>query len=118
MESAPVTIRQGYDDGDVEYVRKDSIKKAAHAGPESIVRTYSAGVHIGEVVSVEGTSVVLKNARRLWKWAGALTLNEVSSLGINRTESKISRHVESICLLQAIEIIPVVEGIDLTTTEK
>ena len=115
MEDAPITITQGYDDGVVEYVRKDSIAPVSH-GPESIVRTYSAGVHIGEVVSVEGTDVTLRNARRLWTWAGAFTLHEVSTLGVNRSESKISRPVVSIRLLQAIEIIPVVDGVDLSTT--
>ena len=31
-----------------------------------IVRTYSAGVHAGIMVSRNGKEVVLKNARRLW----------------------------------------------------
>jgi hypothetical protein len=30
-----------------DFVRKDSITATAKRGPESIVRTYSAGVHIG-----------------------------------------------------------------------
>lgn len=38
---------------------------------EVIVRTYSAGVHVGELVSHKGTEVTLKNARRIWKWVGA-----------------------------------------------
>ena len=36
-----------------------------------IVRTYSAGVFAGELVSRKGKEVVIKNARRLWYWTGA-----------------------------------------------
>lgn len=71
-----------------------------------LVRTYSAGVHFGELVSHEGTEVVLLNARRLWKWSGANTLNEVSQDGVDLSESKISKRVPSITLTEAIEIIP------------
>jgi hypothetical protein len=50
-------------------------------GKMVIIRTYSAGVHFGELVSQEGKEVVLKNARRIWSWRGANTLNEVSLVG-------------------------------------
>ena len=84
---------------------------------EVIVRTYSAGVHIGTLQSREGKEVVLINARRLWSWAGAFTLNAVAIKGVNRKDSRISVPVASIILTEAIEIIPVSEGIDLSSTE-
>ena len=46
-----------------------------------IVRTYSAGVHFGELVSREGKEVVLQNAKRIWSWKGANTLHEIAVRG-------------------------------------
>jgi hypothetical protein len=74
-------------------------------GAECVVRTYSAGVHIGVLRSIEGTAVLLSNARRLWSWEGAFTLNEVATKGVGKG-SRISAPVEIILLTQAIEVIP------------
>jgi hypothetical protein len=82
-----------------------------------IVRTYSAGVHIGTLVSSEGTRVELANARRLWSWSGAFTLNAVATNGVDRGASRISVDVPRIILTEAVEIIPVSDGVDLSTTE-
>ena len=101
---------------DVEYVRKDS-SPTQELGDEVIVRTFSAGVHIGNLISENGTRVELANARRLWKWNGAFTLNEVASLGINRKESRICKIVPKIILTEAIEIIPIIKGVNLSPTE-
>ena len=76
---------------------------------EVLVRTYSAGVHIGTLQSREGREVTLTNARRLWNWSGAFTLNAVATKGVNRKNSRISVPVATIVLLEAIEIIPVTE---------
>jgi len=51
-------------------------------GRRCLIRTYSAGVHIGDVVSVNGMEIHLKNALRLWKWEGGLSLSAVASNGI------------------------------------
>ena len=92
------------------YVKKSSITQ----GPLSIIRTYSAGVHVGEVVGHDGTVVKLKNARRIWRWRGANTLNEIALYGVDRSEyTRISEIVSEITLTEAIEIIPVLEGVDL-----
>jgi hypothetical protein len=69
-----------------------------------IIRTFSAGVHVGTLKSRGGTEVVLNNARRLWYWEGAFTLNAVATDGIHR--GKLSPTVPEILLTQAIEIIP------------
>ena len=47
-----------------------------------IVRTYSAGVFAGEVESIDGKTVVIKNARRLWYWKGAASLSELAVRGV------------------------------------
>lgn len=69
-----------------------------------VVRTYSAGVHFGELVSRKGQEIVLKNARRLWNWTGANSLNEVAAHGV-ATGSKVSDPVSENTLTQAIEIL-------------
>ena len=107
----PVTISID----NVEYVRKDTMPKK---GPDSIVRTYGAGVHIGKLIKQDGQVVILKNARRLWSWSGAFTLNAVAVAGVSRKDSRISVPVPEIMLTTAIEIIPVAAGVDLSTTEK
>jgi len=72
----------------------------------TLVRTYSAGVHFGEVMTQDGRNVVLKNARRLWSWKGACSLSQVAIDGVNLNESKISVTVPTITLTEAIELIP------------
>lgn len=72
--------------------------------PFVIVRTYSAGVHVGELVSRKGKEVSLANARRVWSWKGANTLHEMSLRGVG-PGSRISEPVASIVLTEAIEVI-------------
>lgn len=70
-----------------------------------LVRTHSAGVHAGVLLESSGTAVLLKDARRLWRWKGANTLHEVSQDGVGQG-SRISKPVPLILLTQAIEVIP------------
>lgn len=83
-----------------------------------LIRTYSAGVHFGTFVSKEGQEVVLKDARRLWSWSGALSLSEVAMTGIKIADSKISVPVDEIVITQAIEIIKVNSKSNLPGNEK
>lgn len=99
------------------YIPADSIP-TLEPSDEVIIRTHSAGVHIGTLKCREGQEVILTNARRLWSWSGALSLNEVATNGVIRKDSKISANVPEITLLQAIEIIPVAKGVDLTPNRK
>lgn len=69
-----------------------------------IVRTYSAGVHYGELVERNGKEVRLANARRIWSWRGANTLHEVALHGVGKG-SRVSESVSAISLTEAIEII-------------
>jgi hypothetical protein len=74
-------------------------------GKYCVVRTYSAGVHVGTVASHSGREVRLTNARRIWSWCGANTLHEIANHGV-RAGSKVSEPVAEILLTEAIEIIP------------
>lgn len=67
-----------------------------------LVRTYSAGVHFGNLVERNGKDITLSNARRIWSWSGANTLNEIAIRG---ADGRISEAVECIELTEAIEVI-------------
>ena len=87
--------------------------KTTRKRPYVVVRTYSAGVHYGELISskhtASGKEVVLGNTRRLWMWKGAFSLNEVAENGI-QSGSKPSVAVSENTLTQAIEVIKVSPG--------
>ena len=73
-----------------------------------IVRTYSAGVFFGEIVSRKGQEVEMKNARRLWYWSGAATLSQLAVDGTsNPSVCKFPTAVPTIIVTQAIEILTV-----------
>lgn len=73
-------------------------------GKYCVIRTYSAGVHVGTVESANGTEVVLKDSRRIYNWTGAFTLSELSQNGI--TGGKIAVSLPLLALTEAVEIIP------------
>jgi len=74
-------------------------------GKYVVVRTYSAGVHVGVLKSRNGQEAVLTEAKRVWQWQGANTLHEVALNGVDKA-SKISEETPTVILTQAIEIIP------------
>jgi hypothetical protein len=79
-----------------------------------IIRTDSAGVHYGTLVSCKENNsghyaVTLESARRIWKWSGANCLSELATLGSSDHSScNFSIPVSSIKLM-AIEVIGVTE---------
>ena len=77
--------------------------------PFVVIRTYSAGVHCGYLVSRKGKEVKLSEARRVWRWYGANSLSQLAADGCAEN-SNISVPVSEIVLTEAIEIIS-------TTTE-
>lgn len=72
--------------------------------PYVVIRTYSAGVHIGELKSRKGKEVVLLNARRIWSWQGAKTLNEIAVNGVG-SGSRVSTIAPMVELTEVIEVI-------------
>ena len=73
--------------------------------PFVVVRTYSAGVHVGTLVSRKGREVVLANARRVWRWRGANTLHELAQRGASEEWTRISEPTSEIVLTEAVEIL-------------
>lgn len=96
---------------DVEYVRKDSVTDLA---PDKdgmkycVVRTYSAGVHIGYVAEF-GTKqpqyAKLIDSRRLHQWSGACSLSQVAMDGVD-SSSRIAVTLPEIELTDVVEVIP------------
>lgn len=77
-------------------------------GEYCIARCYSAGVHAGEVVSVDGENVVLKDSRRLWSWQAqdGVALSGVAQHGVKNKECKIDVVNPLIYLTGVCELIP------------
>lgn len=84
-------------------------KKPDHPmlGKRCLIRTYSAGIHIGNVVWINpdnSMEVKLENALRLWKWnGGGLSLSVIAKNGIKGGRLNITGDV---MLTNAIEYIP------------
>lgn len=84
-------------------------------GRRCLIRTYSAGVHIGDVVwqnPDDPMNILLKNSLRLWKWeGGGLSLSAVAKNGIRGGRLNRTGEVE---LTNAIEKIPTTEEAEKT----
>ena len=70
-------------------------------------RCYAAGVHAGEVVSVDGENVILKNSRRLWSWKAkeGVALSGVAQTGL-QSGCKVDALNPLIALTGVCELIP------------
>jgi hypothetical protein len=98
------------------YVLKSSIKAPAtpalkKKGMEyAIVRTHSAGVIAGYIVSEKGQEVEIAEARRLWFWSGAASLSQLAMEGVKHPDKcKFPVAVAKLRVKQAIEILPCTE---------
>ena len=91
----------------ITYVPQGTIVNQKVVDNYVIVRTYSAGVHAGEIIKHEGKLVTLKNARRLWYWDGAASLSQLAMDGVANPENcKFPCEVPIIYLTEAVEVIP------------
>lgn len=76
-------------------------------GKKVIIRGDRSGVEFGELVEQNGNEVTLKNARRLWYWAGAASLSQLAMDGTKIPQGcKFTVTVSSITIFDAVEIIP------------
>ena len=78
-----------------------------------IVRTYSAGVFAGTLVSRKGKEVVLHGARRIWYWTGAASL---SQLAVNGTSSPATCKFP--CVVPRVELTEAIEILNVTPTAR
>ena len=104
--SKPETIKID----DVEYVRADANPLAPELDNMKycVVRTYSAGVHIGYVAEFgekHPQHARLLKSRRLHQWSNACSLSQVAMDGVS-TDSRIAMELPEIELTDVIEVIP------------
>jgi len=80
-------------------------------GKYVLCRCYAAGVHVGELVALDGERAILKNSRRLWYWKAkqGIALSGVAQFGL-ANGSKIDTLNPEIALSGVIEIIPMAEA--------
>ena len=96
---------------DVEYIRKSdapSIAPDVNGMKYCVVRTYSAGVHIGYVAEFgdkHPQHAKLLDSRRLHYWSGACSLSQVAMDGVD-ADSRIAMKLPEIELTDVIEVIP------------
>lgn len=77
-------------------------------GKQVIVRGESSGVFYGTLKEKNGREVTLKRCRRIWYWDGAASISQLAVDGTsNPGNCKFTVYVDSISILDAIEIIPV-----------
>lgn len=97
-------------DGTV-YVPKDSTTNRTKDGLKCVVvRGRDSGVQYGYLQSRDGREVVLRHAIRIWYWKGAASLSQLAVDGVkNPDDCKFSVPVDTITVLDAIEIIDVTE---------
>jgi hypothetical protein len=76
-------------------------------GDKCIIRTYSAGVWFGEIEQKARNEVIVKNARRLWRWhtKKSVSLSAIANGDIDESKCRIAGAVGSVWL-EAIELIP------------
>ena len=86
---------------------QQSDKPHPFVGKYVIARCYAAGVHAGEVVSVDGENVILKDSRRLWSWKAkdGVALSGVAQNGLE-SEGKVDTLNPEIALMGVCELIP------------
>lgn len=78
---------------------------------KKIIRTYSAGVFFGEIVSRDGKEAVLKDAVRIWYWDGAASLSQMAMEGVKKPDKcKFSVPVETTTVTEVIEILDCTEA--------
>jgi len=82
-------------------------------GKHVIARCYAAGVHAGEVISVDGENVMLKDSRRLWTWKAkdGVALSGVAQTGLKEGAGKVDVMNPQIYLTGVCELIPTASGV-------
>ncbi len=96
--------------GDNSPVENKAVDYSDHPliGKKVIVRCRDAGVHAGELISINGRTVIIKDSRRMWRWwsKSEMSLSGVARCGLNHKESKVSGELKQpLTLTDACEVI-------------
>lgn len=91
--------------------KKQGESSAGDDGRYVIVRSARAGVFAGTLVSRCGSEVVLRDARRIWRWTGAASLSQLAVYGTSDPANcKFPVPVPQMTLLEVIEVLRVLPG--------
>ena len=94
----------------ITYVKKGSEQPVAVDKDYVIIRSRSAGVFAGNLVSRDVQEVEMSNCRRLWYWDGAASLSQLAIDGVAAPlNCKFSMPVPEQIILEVIEVIPCTE---------
>ena len=74
-----------------------------------MVRSKEAGVFFGKIESRNGNTVVMSNARRIWRWEGASSLSELAEHG-----TALPRNCKFPCAVTEVEIFEIIEILGVT----
>jgi hypothetical protein len=86
---------------------KNKIKMKNLIGKQVIVRADKAGVFYGTLTAKEGSEVQLTNARKLYYWSGANTVEDLAATGVNAPDScKFTIIVTEIVINNYLQILP------------
>jgi len=90
----------------VKYVKEDESSLVLTKN-YVVVRTHSAGVHIGEIEEKKDKEIILKNTRRIYSWSGACSLSQLALDGVaNPEKCQFSVVIQRNTIKDWIEIIP------------
>lgn len=89
-------------------------------GKKCIVRSVNAGVFYGTIAEIDDSTVKLNNARCLWYWSGAASLNQLAVDGVKNPNScKFTMLVDEIVIFGVCEILKttktaekIIEGVE------
>ena len=72
-----------------------------------IVRADKAGIFFGTLTNKEGDEVTLTNARKLYYWSGAKTVEDIADKGVtNPNDCKFTVAVNEITVIGVCQILP------------
>ena len=81
--------------------------KKVGLGEIVVVRDHDAGVHFGRLVDydVAAKSARLEDARRIWQWAGALSVHGLAAYGCATEGTKCDASVPQVVSTNVVEIV-------------
>ena len=79
-------------------------------GKKVIIRGDRSGVFYGTLAEKDGREVTLNDCRRIWYWDGTASIGQLAKDGTKKPDNcKFTVVVDSICILDVIEIIECTE---------
>ena len=85
-------------------------------GKYCLIRGNSSGVMCGVVTEIDGTNVLLTNARKVWYWHGAKAVEQLAVSGCDDM-SHITVSVAEMIVTDAVQVIPMTDRARKTVEE-